>query len=251
MTSPSDPPGGDSFASLLAESETGGQRSASFRVGDRLDVVVNKIGKVAVFVTFLDGKQEGFIDVADLTGKDGKLTVEVGARVTCKVAEMGGKTGAVRLSPLVIRASHDDDAPGTAAPAAAEQNVLVEGMKVKGVVSRVERYGVFVQIAGSPGRKGRGLVPASESGTPRNADLNKSFPVGAEIEAKIVRVEEDGKIRLSIIALKADEERSLFETFNKTQGEGEEKAKAAGDKPGGNPRSFGTLGDLLKKSIKK
>jgi small subunit ribosomal protein S1 len=135
--------------------------------------------------------------------------------------------------------------------------VLVEGSRIKGKVTGIERYGVFVQISGTSGRSGRGLVPSQETGTSRGSDLKKHFSVGQEIEAKILAVDESGKIRLSIAALGADDERGLFEAFKSGQTKPEEGAPAAeqGKKPAAKgkpePRNFGTLGDLLPKIAPK
>ena len=231
------PADGDSFASMFEAEKTQIQRGF-VRVGERVDVTVTKIGKDAVFVA-LDGKQEGFVERHELTDREGNLTVGEGARLTAQVVELGGKAGAVRLVPIVVRQSNDAGALATAAPTVTGP-VLEVGLKVKGTVTRVERYGVFIQIAGTQGRNGRGLLPAAESGAPRGADLHKSFPVGAELEVKITRIEEDGKIRLSVIELMGDEERREFEQFR-----GGERKKG-GDKPAA-PQSFGTFGDLLAK----
>lgn len=235
----------ESFASLLAESAPA-ERRASTRVGAKIDVVVTQIGKSDVFVS-LGAKQEGFIERALLTDKEGKLSVEIGYRVTARVVEHGGKTGAVRLEPLVVRPPHDDTAQ--AAPQV-EGPVLEEGLKVKGKVARVERYGVFLQIDGTQGRRGRGLIPTAETATPRGADLNKAFPIDAEIEAKIVKIEEDGKIRLSISALKVDEERSQFESFAKdARSQGQNGAPRNPKEPP--PKKVGTLGLLLQQKLGK
>ena len=132
----------------------------------------------------------------------------------------------------------------------------MEGARIKGKVTGVERYGVFVQIVGTQGRGGRGLVPTQETATPRGADLKKHFSVGQDVEAKILNIDETGKIRLSISALGADDERGVFEAFKSSQGaptpgaEGQPAAGAAAarkEKPA--PRGFGTLGDLLPKGI--
>jgi small subunit ribosomal protein S1 len=234
----------ESFASLLAESSTNDGRRTSTRVGAKIDVVVTQIGKTDVFVS-LGAKQEGFIERANLIDKDGKLTVEVGSRITARVVESAGRTGAVRLEPLVVRSPHDDLAQ--AAPQV-EGPVLAEGLKVKGKVARVERYGVFVQIDGTQGRKGRGLIPVTETGTPRGADLVKHFPIDAEVESKIVKIEEDGKIRLSISALKVDEERSQFEAFAKDARGPKAPASNPKEPP---PRKVGTLGLLLQQKLSK
>ena len=226
----------DSFAHLFADSEKPGMRRAEAKPGDRVDVIVLKIGKDAIFVS-LGNKEEGFIERSELTTKEGELTVTEGARIVARVTEVGGKAGAVRLSPLVVRSAPGEGAVAVAAPASTGP-LLEEGLRVKGHVTRVERYGVFVQIAGTHGRNGRGLVPASETGAPRGADLHKLFVIGAEVESKIVRVEDDGKIRLSISALAQDEERGQFEAFAK-----KEKPDAKKEAP----KTLGTLGDLFAK----
>ncbi|NUQ77573.1 MAG: S1 RNA-binding domain-containing protein, partial [Polyangiaceae bacterium] len=104
--------------------------------------------------------------------------------------------------------------------------------------------GVFVQIAGTSGRAGRGLVPASETATPRGADLKKHFAAGQEVEVKIIAIDESGKIRLSIAALKADEERGEFEAYAQAE-RTSPKTPSGPEKPA--VRGFGTLGDLLQK----
>ncbi|RYE81590.1 MAG: S1 RNA-binding domain-containing protein [Myxococcales bacterium] len=239
----------ESFASLLAETKSTANRRAAIFVGAKVDVVVTQIGKTDVFVT-LDNKSEGYIDRMYLTDKDGQLTVEVGSRISGRIIETGGKAGAARIEPQIVRPPHDDTAqvaPQVEGPA------IAEGLRVKGVVARVERYGVFVQINGTQGRKGRGLVPVSETGTPRGADLVKSFPLNTEVEAKILKIEEDGKIRLSFSALKADDERSLYETYAKS---GDRPAEAKGQGQGGAKkgppeRKIGTFGELLQQKLTK
>ncbi len=240
----------ESFASLLAETKNTASRQSSIRVGAKVDVVVTQIGKSDVFVT-LDTKQEGYIDRTYLTNKEGQLTVEVGSRISGRIVEMGGKAGAARIEPMVVRAPHDDSAPQVAPQITGPQ--IAEGIKVKGTVTRVERYGVFVQIQGAQGRKGRGLIPTAETGTPRGADLTKSFPLNMELEAKIIKIEEDGKIRLSISALKVDEERGLYETYAKGDAKGEAKPGGGqgGAKKGPPERKIGTFGELLQQKLAK
>src|SRR5947208_1514582 len=84
----------------------------------------------------------------------------------------------------------------------------------------VELDGVFLQIntpAAAGQRRGlRGLIPTGELGVPRGADLHKNFPVGTELSAKVVGIDERGRIRLSIVELSADDERRSFEAFDKS-----------------------------------
>jgi small subunit ribosomal protein S1 len=228
----------DSFAALFEAAPKQGF-ARRYRVGDVLDLEVVRATPETVLVA-LDGKQEGFVEPAELTDADGKLTVSVGSRVAVRVVAIDRTTGETQLSavskdPVVVSA----EPPGEsrAAPGAS----LVIGMRVKGKVSGVERYGVFVEFS-VPGasRPERGLVPTAELGVPRGADLRKAFPAGKEIEAAIVAIDERSRVRLSVTALRDAEERRAFETYAAA-----EKTEEAAD--GGKNSGFGTFADLKKR----
>jgi small subunit ribosomal protein S1 len=110
------------------------------------------------------------------------------------------------------------------------------GDVVEVTVDKIEPFGLFVRFAG-----GRGLVPASETGTPRGSDLRKSFKVGDAFSALVEAIDDRGRIRLSRSGAEAAAERAEARewmeksTPNKGQGRG----------------GFGTLGDLLKEKLKK
>jgi small subunit ribosomal protein S1 len=123
----------------------------------------------------------------------------------------------------------DDAQPGTIVTVASGPDVKV-GAVVTGVVERIETYGIFVQLEGTKGRAGRGLVPNAETGVPRGTDLRKTFPEGTKVTAKVLETGE-GRLRLSIKGAKDAEERADFEAA---------RGKAAA------PRSLGTFADLLK-----
>jgi len=233
-----DKPKGESFAALFESDAGRTPKRRSFGVGQELDVVVVQLGRDAVFVE-LDGKQEGFIEAKDLTNKDGDLTVKVGSRITARVVETGGRPGAVRLVPVYVRppASEEPDAEPIAAPAGVAGGALVVGANVRGTVALVERYGVFVQLPATGKRGVRGLVPTAELGVPRGADLHKMFPLGTELEAKIIAIDEQNRIKLSVVALNADAERRDFEQ-HRSAPKGADLSSSKG---------FGTLGDLLSK----
>jgi small subunit ribosomal protein S1 len=227
---PSDPPK-ESFAALFEQSGKAAPQRRGPRVGDALDVVVVQVGKEAVFVE-LDGRRQGFIEAAELRAPDGTMRAAVGDRLRMRVVESGEQ--GIRLTPTVeaaaaagVSVSLDGSTEPDAVKFAVEQ-------VVSGTVERVESYGVFLQVDGTKGRAGRGLVPTAELGTPRGADLRKAFPPGTKLKAKIIALEE-GKMRLSIAALADDEERKEFEGFK-----GKDKQATGGS-------GFGTLGDLLKK----
>jgi small subunit ribosomal protein S1 len=205
-----------------------------------MDLEVVRVGKAEVFVA-LDGKQEGFIEAEELQDPDGKSTVVVGSRIAARVVQIDGNTGSVRLTPVSPEpiVSALAEAPGATPRGPQPNRSVVAGMRIKGKVTGVERYGLFVEFP-APGetRPKRGLVPTSELGAPRGADLRKAFPVGTEVEAAVMAVDERGRVRLSVVALNQAEERKAFENFTSVSDD------AKRDKP---VVGFGTFGDLLKK----
>lgn len=239
-----DDPKDDSFAALFEQqSGKGAQRARRPRPGDVMRATVVQAGKEAVFVE-LDGRQQAFIEAAELHDAEGKTTVAVGDNLEVRVVGIGDE--GVRVTPTMraavaagatveLGAAPAAEPAGGAKQAGSAKPEIVRvavGQVVHGVVDRVEAYGVFVQLDGTKGRAGRGLVPTGELGVPRGADLRKHFPVGTKLKTKIVALEE-GKMRLSITALKDDEERAEVEAFR--------------DKEKPEARGFGTLGDLLKR----
>jgi small subunit ribosomal protein S1 len=75
---------------------------------------------------------------------------------------------------------------------------IVAGARLTGKVERHEKFGVFVFLA--PGRTG--LIPSSETGVAREADVAKSFPVGADVEVVVLEIDASGRrIRLSAKAV--------------------------------------------------
>jgi small subunit ribosomal protein S1 len=255
----------ESFAALFESSGGGRATRKRFRDGERVDVTVVAIGRDAVFAD-LGAKQEGYFDRASLCDESGKLSVDVGAKIAAVVTSANDASGQIRLSPVYVRrATGEPDAPqgglddelAVVIPKASSAPLLVEGARVRGKITGIERYGLFVQIHGTQGRGGRGLVPVSETATPRGSDLKRQFEVGQDVEAKILSIAEDGKIRLSFSALKQDEERASFEAYAKGEAaaEGEASAPAGAPQKRGSakpaPRGFGTLGDLLGKKRAK
>jgi small subunit ribosomal protein S1 len=111
----------------------------------------------------------------------------------------------------------------------------VRGSIVKAVVDKIESYGVFVQVDGVPGKAGRGLVPMADLGVPRGADLRKHFSEGTVVTAKVLETG-DGRLRLSLRAVKEDEERANYEGYQRG-------ARTS--------QKLGTFADLLAKKLGK
>ena len=236
---PSDRPD-DSFAALFEKSGGFGPARRGARIGETLSVVVIQTGKDAVFVE-TDDRRQGFIEASNLRAPDGTLKAAVGDRLQARVVRVAPENG-IELMPTVAAAvaagasvtlGQLGGVGGPPAPEAETVKVAL-GQAVSGKVDRIENYGLFIQLEGTKGRAGRGLIPTSELGVPRGADLRKAFALGTKITAKVIDMTE-GRMRLSVVALKDDEERAHYEGFREREGE----AKA--------PQKFGTLGDLLKK----
>ena len=108
------------------------------------------------------------------------------------------------------------------------------GDVVQASVDKIESFGIFVRFAG-----GRGLVPASETGTPRGADLRRAFKVGDAFPALVSAIDEQGRIRLSKTEAEQAAERAEAQAY----------LQSASPRPAG--KGFGTLGDLLRAKLEK
>jgi small subunit ribosomal protein S1 len=121
-----------------------------------------------------------------------------------------------------------------AAGTAPSQPAIVPGARLTGKVERHEKFGVFVFLA--PGRTG--LIPLSETGVAREADVSSTFPVGADVEVVVLEVDPAGRrIRLSVKAVldahEAEEVREYTERGDAAPAEG-----------------FGSLADKLRGALK-
>jgi small subunit ribosomal protein S1 len=122
-----------------------------------------------------------------------------------------------------------------AAGTAPSQPEIVPGARLTGKVERHEKFGVFVFLA--PGRTG--LIPLSETGVAREADVSRAFPVGADVEVVVLDVDDPPgrRIRLSVKAVldanQAEEVREYAERADVTPTEG-----------------FGSLADKLRGALK-
>ena len=79
---------------------------------------------------------------------------------------------------------------------------LTVGTIVEGKVSRIMNFGAFVDIDGG----GSGMVHISEIANTFVKDINDYLKVGQQVRAKVVAINENNKIALSIKALLPKEE---------------------------------------------
>src|SRR4029078_7602632 len=107
-----------------------------------------------------------------------------------------------------------EEGSSRAAGATAAEGALAPGTIVTGKVERHERFGVFVFL--SPGRTG--LMPFSETGLDRDADMAKAFPVGSELEVAVLEADASGRrIRLSKKAVAQQLEQAYLREYESRQ----------------------------------
>lgn len=206
--------------------------------GAVLDGVVTSVQDYGAFVDL--GGVEGLVHVSELSwdrvSKPQDL-LRPGDSVQVQVLKIEqdpkkGERVSLSVRALVPRpeAKPAPDAPARPAPPPPPK----AGDVVDATVDKIESFGVFVRFAG-----GRGLVPASETGTPRGADLRRAFKVGDAFPALVLAIDDSHRIRLSKTGAEdAAERREATEYLR----------KAAPRAPG---KGFGTLGDLLRQKLER
>jgi small subunit ribosomal protein S1 len=172
---------------------------------------VTRLMDFGAFVQIAPGI-EGLLHVSELPGKvahpSAALQVGQPLNVVVKSLDRDARKIGLSLAP-----------DGLAVGAEARGPALAVGSVVSGAVDRIEPFGLFLQVDGTRGRAGRGLIPVAELGVQRGADLRKQFPVGTRLTAKVLETGE-GKLRLSVKAVQADQERAEFDGYRATAAEG-------------------------------
>ncbi|HEY2515917.1 MAG TPA: S1 RNA-binding domain-containing protein [Polyangiaceae bacterium] len=197
----------------------------SLRSGEVVQGTIARVTDFGAFVRLAASGIEGLLHASELGGKKDEAlkALKPGEAIQVVVRSVDKTARRVGLAPA------PEGSVAGAIVADTQQPPI--GAVVHAKVDHIETYGIFVQIDGTRGRLGRGLIPAAELGVPRGTDLRKAFPEGSPVVAKVLETG-DRKLRLSIKAAKDAEERAQFE---------EARSK------GGAPKTLGTLGDLLKK----
>jgi small subunit ribosomal protein S1 len=204
--------------------------------------VTGKVVRLQPFGAFVELKPgvDGLIHISALARRriaHPKDAVSVGEEVRVVVERVDPHEKRIALRRVFPEEARVPAAPSApSAPAAAPTPPAPRprvGQVITGTIERIEPFGLFVNFPG-----GRGLVPASETGTDRGTDLKRTFKLGQELKAAIVEIEGGGKIRLSIPGAARAEERAEVEAWKKTQ-----QPKGAGGK------GFGTLADLFKEKL--
>lgn len=154
----------------------------------------------------LESGIDGLVHTADLSLKQiehPSEVVKVGDAIEVIVGSVDAHNHKIGLYPAPT---------GTAASEAPQKVQLHKTVKVE--VASIEPTGLLVRVLGVVGRHARGYIPGAATGTPRGTDLKKSFPVGTQIDAKVVELDSKrGELRLSIKSLQDDTERSAYQQY--------------------------------------
>ena len=145
-------------------------------------------------------------------------TSQFGRHITSKLATLKGKNIDVKVieadrekNRLIFSERQVSEASEIANSTAALQ-ALEEGQVVKGVITGIKPFGLFVAVevpVENEGEKGtgvlEGLVHVSEVSWDKVDDLNALYKKGQQVEAKVVVVDKNqGKLTLSLKQLQGD-----------------------------------------------
>jgi ribosomal protein S1 len=196
-------------------------------------IVTGRVVSVRDFGAFVDigGGVQGLLHVSEMGWSrvnDPTQMFKPGDEVTVKVLRIeAGPRGGEEKIALGLRQLTDD--PWSTVPAK-----YPAGRTVRGRVSRVAEFGVFVEL--EPGVIG--LMPAAESGTAKGTDLKKLFPVGTEVDVLVLEVDLAGRrLRFSIQAIRDEAEKADVRDY----------AARAGADAGSS--SLGSLADKLRGAL--
>jgi small subunit ribosomal protein S1 len=206
--------------------------------GAVLDGIVTSVQDYGAFVDL--GGIEGLVHVSELSwdrvSKPQDL-LKSGDQVQVQILkiEQDAKKGErIGLSVRALVPKPEPKAAPEGPPRPAPPPPPKTGDVVQASVDKIESFGMFVRFPG-----GRGLVPASETGTPRGADLRKAFKVGDAFPALILAIDEQHRIRLSKTGAEDAAERKDAAEYMRSFA------------PKGSGKGFGTLGDLLRQKLER
>ncbi|WP_345244231.1 S1 domain-containing RNA-binding protein [Pontibacillus salipaludis] len=110
------------------------------------------------------------------------------------------------------------------------------GSKLQGKVTGITNFGAFVELPNGS----TGLVHISEVADNYVKDINDHLSEGDQVEVKVINVEKDGKIGLSIKKAK-DNYKGDRERRNNNHNKGGGKGKGNGNKGNQRPENFDSL----------
>jgi len=188
-----------SFAELFENSLSGIGR---FEPGQAVETAIVSISGDTIFLQ-LSGKSEGVLDRAEMTDKDGNLTVKEGDLI--KAYFLRSDRGELRFTTRIA---------GEAANKGLLENAFRQGIPVEGSVEKEIKGGFEIKIGDS-----RAFCPFSQMGE-RRAEGAPS-PVGKNLTFKIIEYGENGrKLLVSNRAILEEERQKKLEELKSSLREG-------------------------------
>jgi len=193
-------------------------------------VMTGRVASVREFGAFVDlgGGVQGLLHVSEMAWarvSDTSQIVNPGDEITVKVLRVDADKQKISLGLKQLAAD----------PWSRVGETYAAGQLRTGRVTRVVEFGAFVEL--EPGVEG--LIPLSESGVARDADVKKAFRVGDDMQVVVLDVDPAARrIRLSVTAVEqmreADEVREYTDRPDVAPAEG-----------------FGSLADKLRDALKR
>jgi small subunit ribosomal protein S1 len=182
-----------------------------FEVGQVRSGRVTRIAEFGAFVELEPGI-EGLAHASTFppTSRPGGWAKSVAVGMTGAFEILSVDPAQKRIGIALVEEGSARAAGATAPPPDSKSAALAPGSIVTGKVERHERFGVFVFL--SPGRTG--LIPMSETGLDRDADLAKAFPIGSDVEVVVLEVDAASRrIRLSRKAVAQQREQAELRDY--------------------------------------
>jgi small subunit ribosomal protein S1 len=200
-----------------------------YKVGQVLPGRVTRVAPFGAFVELEPGIEAlAHASTFEPTGRSEGWARQVAPGMTANFEILTIDPAQKRIGVAIV-----PEAWGRREGAAGARPDVVPGARLTGKVERHENFGVFVYLA--PGRTG--VIPTSETGIAKEADLRRAFPVGAEVEVIVQEIDPASRrIRLSAKAVQEARE------AEEVRGWAERNASSAG--------GSGILADKLLAALK-
>ena len=184
----------ENFEALFEESYT---KKDALEPGQQIETEIVSISGESIFLQ-LGGKSEGVLDSAEMTDKDGNITVEEGETITVFFLE--AKNGEMRFTTRIS---------GNKAGQAVLENAFKNGIPVEGVVEKEIKGGFEVKIG-----EARAFCPFSQMGAKRVE--NAADYIGKHLTFRILEHGENGRnILVSNRAILEEERKKQVEELKK------------------------------------
>ena len=161
-----------------------------YSVGQVCEGRVTRIADFGAFVELEPGVEAlAHLSTFPPTGRPGgwRKAIAVGTTGSFEILSIDLEKKRIGVSPVPEGSTRERSTADV-------QRGIVAGARVAGKVERHEKFGVFVFLG--PGRTG--LIPMSETGLDKEADVPAAFPLGSDVEVIVLEVDADGRrIRLS------------------------------------------------------